>query len=213
MATKWEIHGLEFGNCNCGYGCPCQFNALPTYGDCRAIAFFRVDRGYFGAALLDGLKMAFIASWPGAVHHGGGTMQPVIDARADAAQRQGLLSIMTGKETEPMSTMFSVFTTMCDTVHEPIFTEIEFDADMAARRANCAAAGVASGRGEPILNPVTGAEHHVGIVAPKGFEFRRNQVGRGWSSSQGPVSMTLEDSYAHWCEIHMNQGGVIEHAA
>ena len=26
---KWEIKGREFGNCNCDYGCPCQFNALP----------------------------------------------------------------------------------------------------------------------------------------------------------------------------------------
>jgi hypothetical protein len=24
--TDWEIHGMEFGNCNCSYGCPCQFN-------------------------------------------------------------------------------------------------------------------------------------------------------------------------------------------
>jgi len=213
MAIKWEIHALEFGNCNCGYSCPCQFNALPTYGDCRAIAFFRVDRGHYGAALLDGLNMAYVASWPGPVHEGKGAMQPIIDARADAAQRQGLLSIMTGKDTEPMSTMFSVFTTMCDTVHDPVFTEIAFDADMAARRATCEAAGVASGRGEPILNPVTGAEHQVGLVMPKGFEFRRNEVGRGWSSSQGAVPMTLEDSYAHWCEIHMNQNGVMEQAA
>jgi hypothetical protein len=27
---KWEIKGREFGNCNCDYGCPCQFNALPA---------------------------------------------------------------------------------------------------------------------------------------------------------------------------------------
>lgn len=213
MAIDWEIHGLEFGNCNCGYACPCQFNAPPTYGDCRAIAFFRVDRGHFGDTRLDGLNMAFVASWPGAVHEGGGAMQPVIDRRADAAQRDGLLMIMTGQETEPMSTMFSVFTTMCETVHDPVFTEIKFAADMAARRASCEAAGVAAGRGEPILNPVTGAEHRVGILAPKGFEFRRNEVGRGWSSSQGTVPMTLEDSYAQWCEIHLNRNGVIEHPA
>ena len=32
---KWEIKAREFGNCNCDYGCPCQFNALPTHGHCR----------------------------------------------------------------------------------------------------------------------------------------------------------------------------------
>src|SRR5438034_944809 len=32
--TEWTIHGREFANCNCAYGCPCQFNALPTHGNC-----------------------------------------------------------------------------------------------------------------------------------------------------------------------------------
>ena len=26
--TKWTIKGREFVNCNCSYGCPCQFNGL-----------------------------------------------------------------------------------------------------------------------------------------------------------------------------------------
>ena len=36
--TAWEIKGREFGNCNCDYSCPCQFNALPTHGHCHAIS-------------------------------------------------------------------------------------------------------------------------------------------------------------------------------
>ena len=32
----WEIHAIQVTNCNCDYGCPCQFNALPTYGTCEA---------------------------------------------------------------------------------------------------------------------------------------------------------------------------------
>ena len=35
--VTWEIKGWEFGNCNCNYGCPCQFNALPTHGHCRGL--------------------------------------------------------------------------------------------------------------------------------------------------------------------------------
>ena len=46
--TEWEIHGMEFGNCNCDYGCPCQFNALPTHRFCQAIGFFSIDKGHFG---------------------------------------------------------------------------------------------------------------------------------------------------------------------
>lgn len=34
--TEWELHDMEFGNCNCSYACGCQFNALPTYGNSRS---------------------------------------------------------------------------------------------------------------------------------------------------------------------------------
>ena len=205
----WEIHGLEFGNCNCSYGCPCQFNALPTHGHCRAIGFFRIDRGHFGDVRLDGLKCGIAVKWPGAVHHGGGTMQPFIDETADEAQRQALFSIMTGKETKDAATFFWVYSAMCDTIHDPVFTRIDIDADMNARSATCKAVGVANGRGEPILNPVTGAQHRVGILMPNGFEYTTNEVGRGWSQSAGAVEIELEDTYAHWCELHMNNNGVI----
>ena len=209
MGVKWEIRSLEFGNCNCGYACPCQFNALPTYGDCKAITFFRIDKGHFGATRLDGLKMGFAVSWPGPVHEGKGAMQPFIDIEADEAQRHALHSILTGKETDAMATAFAVFSAMCDTIHDPHFVPIRFEADMAARRADCSAEGVAKARGEPILNPVTGAEHQVGIHMARGFEFERNEVGRGWSSSTGNVALALEDSYAHWCEVNLDQHGVI----
>jgi hypothetical protein len=206
----WELHGMEFSNCNCGYACPCQFNALPTHGHCSAVIFFRVDSGHFGDTRLDGLKMAMAVSWPGAVHQGGGAMQPIIDVLANAAQREGLLSVLTGRHTDPMSTFWAVYAAMCDTIHEPIYTAITIHADMQTRRAECRADGVATGRGEPIVNPITGKEHRVGIVLPNGFEYGQNEVGRGWSSADaGAVPLALEDSYAHWCELHFNQHGRI----
>lgn len=147
--------------------------------------------------------------WPGAVHEGKGIMQPVLDVNADGAQKEALLSIMTGKETDEMATVFWVYHAMCETVHDPISTEIKIDVDKDARTANCEAVGVATGRGEPIKNPVTGLPHRVGIHLPNGFEYTLNEVGRGWSSSKGNVALNLEDSYAHWVDIDMNQHGVI----
>jgi len=29
MADRWMIRGFEYRNCNCAWGCPCQFHA-PT---------------------------------------------------------------------------------------------------------------------------------------------------------------------------------------
>jgi hypothetical protein len=32
--TDWYVEGPSFGNCNCGYACPWQFEELPTNGTC-----------------------------------------------------------------------------------------------------------------------------------------------------------------------------------
>ncbi|MEK6211981.1 MAG: DUF1326 domain-containing protein [Pseudomonadota bacterium] len=39
----WLIVGKSFGNCNCDYGCPCQFESLPTHGACRGFEVFEID--------------------------------------------------------------------------------------------------------------------------------------------------------------------------
>ena len=56
--TPWTIRAVEFSNCNCSYGCPCQFNALPTHGHCRAVVGFKINSGHHGETKLDGLKVA-----------------------------------------------------------------------------------------------------------------------------------------------------------
>ena len=28
MAVEWRVKATELANCNCDYGCPCQFNAI-----------------------------------------------------------------------------------------------------------------------------------------------------------------------------------------
>src|SRR5437667_12792148 len=93
--TQWTIQGREFGNGNCAYGCPCQFNALPTQGHCRGAMAVHIDRGHHGSTNLDGLRLALLFKWPGPVHLGNGEAQPFVDARANPAQRDALLRIMT----------------------------------------------------------------------------------------------------------------------
>ena len=55
---EWEIRGREFGNCNCDYSCPCQFNALPTNGHCRGLGVYDIEQGVHGPTRLDGLRAA-----------------------------------------------------------------------------------------------------------------------------------------------------------
>ena len=53
MGIQWDLHGRLFANCNCAYGCPCQFNALPTQGHCQAVVGIEIDKGHHGDTGLD----------------------------------------------------------------------------------------------------------------------------------------------------------------
>ena len=43
-----EIEGPLYGNCNCDWGCPCQFNKLPTRGSCKAVGSRIIEKGRCG---------------------------------------------------------------------------------------------------------------------------------------------------------------------
>ena len=207
--TKWTLHGREFANCNCSYGCPCQFNALPTHGNCWAVVGIQIDRGQQGDVDLSGLRMAGIFKYPGAIHMGNGEAQPIVDRRADEAQRNALLRIMSGQDTKPGATMFQVFFSMLSKVHEPVFADIDFTVDIDKRLARLRVPGYIDQRGEPIVNPVTGAEHRIRIEPVGGFEFKKAEIGRGWTKAMGPVSYELADSYGQFAELHLCQDGII----
>src|SRR2546430_5908700 len=95
--TSWFIRALELSNCNCPYGWPCQFSGLPPSGSCRAILAFEIQQGRHGLTNLDGLRVAQIFRWPGAVHQGDGEAATFIDKRATDAQRNALARIISGQ--------------------------------------------------------------------------------------------------------------------
>ena len=210
---EWRIKGREFTNCNCDYGCPCQFNALPTHGWCEASVGYQIDEGHFGDVKLHGLLAASLYQWPGAVHQGRGTMQLIVDERANPAQREALLKIMQGEETEPMATMWAVYIAMVTTVLEPLFKPIEFEVDVEERTARLVVPGVMEVTGEPIRNPVTGAIHRARIDLPHGFEYEVAEIGSGKTTSTGGIALKLENSYGQFAELHLNNTGVVRAAA
>ena len=207
--TNWAIHGREFSNCNCNYGCPCQFNAPPTLGKCWAVVGIQIDEGHHDGTPLAGLRVAGIFKYPGAIHEGNGEALPIVDQRANPAQRNALLRIMSGQDTRPGATMFQVFFSMLSKVHDPVFADIDFDVDIDRRRARINVAGYIDARGEPILNPVTGQEHRIRIEPVGGFEFKTAEMGRGWTKTSGPISYELSDSYGQFAELHLCQDGII----
>jgi hypothetical protein len=207
--AEWHLKGRNFSHCNCSYGCPCQFNALPTKGRCEAVVGVMVDKGHHGDVTLDGLKFGGVFQWPGPIHEGHGRAVPVVDERATPAQRDAILRIMSGQDTDPGATFFQVYFSMLETVHDPIFTKIDLDIDVNARKARFVASGVIEARGEPILNPVTKKEHRARIDMPEGFEYSFAEAGRGWAKTTGAIRLDLADSHAHFAELDITGAGVV----
>ena len=207
--TTWTIKAREFVHCNCAYGCPCQFNALPTHGSCQAVAALEIEEGQHGDTDLSGTRIAMIVAWPGPIHEGRGEVVPIVDEGASEAQREALLRIMSGLDTVPGATFFQVFSTTFDTVHDPVFAPIDLLVDVDDRRAQLNIPGWIEARGEPITNPITGDEHRARINLPHGFEYETCEVGRGWAETHGPIDVQLADSHAQFAMLHMTESGVV----
>ena len=203
----WSIKGTHFVNCNCDYGCPCQYNALPTTGDCRAVVAWQIDEGYHGDVKLDGLRAVNTYAWPGPIHKGNGEMQSIIDKRASDRQRQVLIAILQGEGAPPATIMLQIYRAMCVKVHTPLFEPIELDADVAKRTARLKIPGIIETTVEPIKNPVTGAEHRARIDLPMGKEFHLAEVASGTTKATGAVSLGFVKKHAHLVFNAMTSAG------
>ena len=212
--TPWEIHALEVSNCNCAYGCPCQFNALPTTGTCEAAVGMTIQKGHYGDVSLDGLNVAMTVKWPGPIHEGNGEKQIIIDERASGEQRTALEAIISGQDTEDMATNFWVINAMTTTNHETLYKPITVEGDMEARKGQVLVGDVFELEAEPIKNPVTGAEHRARIDIPDGFEFTIAEMASGTATTHGVVELpNNKGTHSHIAELHLNNSGVMKAAA
>jgi hypothetical protein len=205
----WEIEGVSFGNCNCDWTCPCQFELLPTHGNCQGFEVIRVDKGRFGDVTLDGVMGAMVYSWPGPIFEGKGTMQAVVDEQASDVQREALLAIMYGEHTNEAATHWWVYRAMSETVHEPLFKPIEFDVDIEARTAKVTVPGLLRSIGSPIRSPHTGDPHRIRLDMPEGIEFDIAEIGNASTEATGEIKLNLENSFGQWNLVHQSGAGVV----
>jgi len=207
--TYWKLKGREFVNCNCDYGCNCQFGGLPAKGMCQAVFAMAIDQGRHGDTDLAGLNIAAVFQWPGPIHEGHGECAAFVDERASEAQRNALLTIMSGGDTDPFATVFAVFATTIETMHEPLFLPIEFDVDVEGRLGRLRIPGHVEMDGEPIANPVNGEPVRAQIRLPDGFEYEVAEVGSGTSRSIAPMVLEHAKSYGQFAHLHLDSHGVV----
>jgi hypothetical protein len=203
------IRGTEYGNCNCAWGCPCQFGAKTTHGHCEAVVCGNVVEGHFNDTSLDDLHWALLLYWPGEIADGNGTQQVIIDQRADPAQRESLRKILHGESTTPGATHFFIYNSTMSTVLDTLYAPIELSIDIEQRTASLNIDGLVESRGAPIISRHTGEPVRSRIDLPGGFEYTLAEMGNGNTVSRAGIQLDLKDSYGQFCVLHMNQDGII----
>lgn len=209
MSDRWMLRGLNFVNCNCARGCPCQFGSPTTHGFCEAAGVIQIEEGFWNDVRLDGLTAVMLIEWPGEIAEGNGREQFIIDERADAAQREALAKILRGESTRPGATHFNVFASTMSEILDPIYAPIECTIDVEARTARVRVPEVVECTGAPIVDPHTGQEFRVGIGLPNGFEYSYAEVASGSTRARGAIELDLVHTHGHFSVLHMNQDGVI----
>ena len=209
MATQWMLRGVNYANCNCNYGCPCQFNAPTTHGNCEGVVCGHIEEGYHGDTQLAGLDWAMPFWYPGEVAEGNGRQQFIIDERADDAQRAALGRILNGEDTVPGATIFNVLSSTFSEVLETLYAPITLEIDLDARMGRLNVPGVVESTGSPIIDPFSGEPSRARINLPNGFEYTVAEMGSGSSKLTGAIELELTDSYGQFNILHMNQDGVI----
>ena len=183
--ADWKVKGTVLVACNCDFGCPCNFNARPSTGDCEGGWTWHIEEGSYGDVDLDGLTIALFADWPGAIHEGNGKASIFIDEQADESQREALSELAHGRAGGPWGIFINTY--------ELLGVDfVPFDLELAEERSSLKIGEVAELQMEPIKNPVTGAEIRAGVTLPTGLVFNE-----GWCATSTVFRVNHGVSYDH----------------
>jgi hypothetical protein len=204
-STQWTLELEYLQSCNCDYGCPCNFNALPTYGNCEALLAYHVLKGNFGETNLDDVTFAWGLWWPKAIHMGDGIGALYVDSKASPEQVSAIENIISGKYG---GGVFAVFPTTFKTTLPTKIAKIDFHYDPYDGWFTVEGAGEV--RSQHIVNPVTGAQWEGELTLPGGIAFKRGTVSSvNWNWKANDISLKHEKKNGHASIAKFNNEGCI----
>ncbi|HZY70067.1 MAG TPA: DUF1326 domain-containing protein [Thermoplasmata archaeon] len=207
MATaKWNFEAEYIQSCNCDYGCPCNFNALPTEGNCEALVGWHIRTGQFNGTKLDGAKFAAALYWPAAIHQGGGTARAYFDPSVKPEQLTALGEILSGKVG---GGVFEIFPKTWSKVLPPKTAKIDWH--YAGYDSWFKVEGVGEVHSEHIKNPVSGETFEGTVALPGGIAFKEaivSNIRRWWMRDDELLSFN-ENKNGHVCVVKYSEKGCI----
>ena len=167
--STWNLAGRVVIACNCDWGCPCNFNARPSRGNCEGGWIWSIEKGAIDGVPVGTLGVALYANWPGAIHEGGGRAVAYLDDRADERQQAALIKLLRGEIGGP----WGIFSKTYELAPpEPATFEFHLaDYDTRVRIGDAVEVEV-----EAIRNPVSHAEVHPEIVLPEGLVLKSGKL-------------------------------------
>ena len=137
-------------------------------------------------------------------------MQLIIDPEVSDEQCTALEAIMTGQDTEEMSTMWYVYSAMAPTKHPTLRKSVKLDANAAERIGHGGAEGVFEIKAKPIPHIVSGLPR-ARIDLPMGFEYGQAEAASGTTTQTGgDVRLGgFADTHAHFADLHLSGSGRI----
>lgn len=188
---SWKIRGNVVLACNCDYGCPCNFNGLPTTGDCQGNWNWRIDEGMYGDVDMAGACFGVVVKWPGAIHEGNGEALVLLDSAMSDAQREAVGTLLSGAAGGP----WKIIATTLSAVHGPEVVPMEIVADGVKSRVRAGSA--LSLDLDSVRNKVTGAESYATVQLPMGFVFKDALLcASSTFRSEGAVALDHSGKYA-----------------
>jgi len=192
--------GEIVGACNCAWGCPCNFDAPPTYGHCDGLYTLVVHDGRFGDVDLNGTVFIFGGHSPGPIHEGGGEDFLIVDARAHHDQHIAIVTLWRGDDVgSPFDELASVNVIR----HEPMTAMLHVVLDGIRSIVRVGGNATIDLALERIRTPVTGGEEELYLDKPTGFTSLRSELGTTGVGTVEAAGMTwdLVGRYAEHAEF------------
>lgn len=167
--TEWMFEAEYIQSCNCDYGCPCNFNGLPTTGSCEALNGWRITKGNFGKTKLDGVTFAMGFWWPAAIHMGNGTARVYVDPKASKEQADAITQITTSGKLG--GAFFELVPKVCTKIYPTKMAKIGWH--FGGYDSSFTVEGIGEVHSEHIKNPVTGTPFEGSLDLPGGIIFRK----------------------------------------
>ncbi|MEO6229814.1 MAG: DUF1326 domain-containing protein [Ferruginibacter sp.] len=204
-SPQWHIEVEYIQSCNCAYGCPCNFNALPTDGNCEALVAYHVLKGNFGDTQLNNVVFAWGLWWPEAIHMGNGIGQLYVDKNASSEQVKAIEEITSGKHG---GGVFAIFPTTLKEARTTITTEINFE--YGKYDAGFTVAGAGKVKSQHIKNAATNENFEAEIVLPGGIAFKKGTVTSvDWDWQSENISLKHELKNGHMSIVTFSNEGCI----